>query len=173
MFVGTKSYGFTLFEMMVTLAAMAIIITTIVPEFSGMKEKHKIRGAAEIISSDLQLARSEAIKTNQSVSLSFSGVGTANWCYGINDTSGCNCDVSNACQVDGNTVRVVGSDEFSNINLSTTFNDQAATFDPDRGTTNSGTTTLTANDKTVKIILSAIGRISLCSNDYPFYPDCP
>jgi prepilin peptidase dependent protein A/type IV fimbrial biogenesis protein FimT len=121
----------------------------------------------------LQLARSEAIKTNQNVSLSFFRNGTPNWCYGINDTNGCDCRVSNACQVNGNTVRVASSDEFSNVNLTTNFAGQTATFDPDRGTTNSGTTSLTMNGKTVNIFISAIGRISLCSNDFSFYPDCP
>jgi type IV fimbrial biogenesis protein FimT len=173
MVVNAKLAGFTLIEMMVTIAVMAIIATTVVPSYNSMKEKHKMRGAAETISSDLQLARSEAIKTNQNVSLSISGDGTANWCYGINDTGGCDCNVDNACQVDGTTVRVASSNDFSNINLTTNFTSQTATFDPDRGTTNSGTTTLTANGKTVKIFISAIGRISFCSNDYSFYPLCP
>lgn len=173
MVVHSNINGFTLLEMMVSIAVMAIIATTVIPSFNDMKEKHKIRGAAESISSDLQLARSEAIKTNQNISLSFSGFGATNWCYGINDTSGCNCGVGNACQVDGATVRVASSNEFSNINLTTNFTSQTVTFDPDRGTTNSGTTTLSANGKSVKIIVSAIGRISLCSSDYSFYPDCP
>jgi type IV fimbrial biogenesis protein FimT len=173
MVVHTQRNGFTLLEMMVSIAVMAIIATTVVPSYNSMKEKHKIRGAVETISSDLQLARSEAIKTNQNVSLSFSGNGTANWCYGISDTSGCDCNVANACLVDGNTIRVGSSNEFSNINLTTSFAGQTATFDPDRGTTNSGTTSLTANGKTANIFVSAIGRISVCSNDFPFYPDCP
>lgn len=173
MFACLKQNGFTLFEMMVTIAVMAIMTTAVVPGYNSMKEKHKIRGTAETIASDLQLARSEAIKTNQNVSLSISGNGTTNWCYGINDTGGCDCSVSNACQVDGATVRVASSDDFSDINLTTNFAGQTATFDPDRGTTNSGTTTLTANGKTVKILISAIGRISFCSTDYSFYPDCP
>jgi type IV fimbrial biogenesis protein FimT len=173
MFANSKQNGFTLLEMMVTIAVMAIITTTVVPGFNSMREKHKIRGAAETIASDLQLARSEAIKTNQSVSLSISGNGTTNWCYGINDTGGCNCNVNNACQVDGTTVRVASNNDFSNTNLTTNFASQTATFDPNRGTTNSGTTTLTANGKTVKIFISAIGRISFCSTDYSFYPNCP
>ena len=173
MLVNTKQNGFTLFEMMVAIAVMAIITTTVVPEFNSMRERHKIRGAAETIASDLQLARSEAIKTNQDVSLSFNGNGTTQWCYGINDTNGCNCEVNNACQVDGTTIRVASSADFSNINLTTNFTAQTTTFDPDRGTTNSGTTTLTANGKTVKIFISAIGRISFCSTDFSFYPDCP
>ncbi len=173
MVVHAKKNGFTLIEMMVSIAVMAIIATSVVPAFNDMKEKHKIRGAVETISSDFQLARSEAIKTNQAVSLSFSGIGGTNWCYGINDSSGCNCSVNNACQVDGNTVRVASSAEFLNINLTTNFAGQTATFDPDRGTTNSGITSLTANGKTAKIFVSAIGRISVCSNDYSFYPECP
>ena len=168
-----KLNGFTLLELMVSIAVMAIIATTVVPSFNSMKEKHKMRGAAETISSDLQLARSEAIKTNQNVSLSFSGNGTTNWCYGINDSNGCDCSVDNACLVDGNPVRVSSSNEFSNINLATNFSGQTTTFDPDRGTTNSGTITLTTEGKTITIFLSAIGRISLCSDDYSSYPDCP
>ena len=173
MVVHTKVNGFTLLEMMVSVAVMAILATTVIPSFHDMKEKHKIRGAVETISGDLQLARSEAIKTNQNVSLSFSGNGTTNWCYGINDTSGCDCNVANACLVDGNTVRVSDSSEFSNINLTTNFTGQTTTFDPDRGTTNSGTTVLTVDGKSVDIFVSAIGRISICSNDFSFYPNCP
>ena len=172
-FDNSSNWGFTLLELMTTLAVLAIIITMAVPAFSGMKERHKVRGAAETVVSDLQLARLEAIKTNRDVSLSFQGSGTNNWCYGINDNNGCDCTIGSNCQVSGTTLRVTNSDEFSNISLATTFTGQNATFEPNRGTTNSGTTTLNFNGKTISVKLNAIGRISLCSNDYGFYPSCP
>jgi len=164
--------GFTLLELMTTLAVLAIIATMVVPTFSAMKERHKIRGAAETVVSDLQLARLEAIKTNRNVTLSFQGSGTNNWCYGVNDSNGCDCNIGSNCQVSGTTLRVTNSNEFSNISLATNFTGQNATFEPNRGTTNSGTTTLNFDGKSISVKLNAIGRISLCSNDYSFYPSC-
>ena len=169
----SSNEGFTLLELMTTLAVLAIIVTMVGPTFSNMKERHKVRGAAETVVSDLHLARLEAIKANRDISLSFQGSGTENWCYGVNDSNGCDCTIGNNCQVSGSTLRVTNSNEFSNISLATTFTGQNTTFEPNRGTTNSGTTTLNYNGKSINITLNAIGRIALCSNDYGFYPNCP
>ncbi|MDR3299340.1 MAG: GspH/FimT family pseudopilin [Candidatus Accumulibacter sp.] len=56
--------GFTLLELMIGVALMAILITLAVPNFSLWIRNMGIRGATESLVSGLQLARAEALKRN-------------------------------------------------------------------------------------------------------------
>lgn len=66
-----RQVGFTLTEMLITLALMAIVLALAVPNFSTWLMNHQIRNAADTAMASLQLARAEAIRTNTSVRLSF------------------------------------------------------------------------------------------------------
>ncbi len=59
-----KTAGFTLIEMLIVLAILAIIATLTAPSLGLIAEKNTIRSVAERIKSDLQWTRTEAIKRN-------------------------------------------------------------------------------------------------------------
>lgn len=61
--------GFTLIEMMVTIAIAAILVTIAVPSFKIMLANAQIRTAAQALHDGLQLARVEAIRRNERVVL--------------------------------------------------------------------------------------------------------
>lgn len=63
--------GFTLMEMMVVIAIVGIIAAAVVPNFIGWRNNAKVSQAARQIYSDLQTARTTAIKTNSTVSIDF------------------------------------------------------------------------------------------------------
>ena len=64
-----NSRGFTLIEVMVAIAIMSILVMFAAPSFTAYSENSKVRGVAESFYASAQLARLEAIRTNQRVEL--------------------------------------------------------------------------------------------------------
>lgn len=59
--------GFSLVELMVTIAVMALLMAAVAPSMTEWIANVRLRGAAEVAMTGLQRARAEAIKTNQVV----------------------------------------------------------------------------------------------------------
>jgi len=84
-----RSHGFTLVELMVTLAIAAIVMALGVPSFQGMMRNNRAATHMNEFTSALNLARSEAVKRGQSASLCPSSdqaacttIDTTNWTVG-------------------------------------------------------------------------------------------
>ena len=183
-----RSQGaFTLIEMVVTVSVLAILAAIAVPSFLNTLEKRRVVGAAEQLYADLQYARTEAIKGNRWVTITFRNVGTGtNWCYGIdqNFADDCNCDDAATCTVDG-VQKVFSNSGFRGVSItSTTFNGVAtvAGFEPRRGiprrpnnSVANGTVIFSSNSGQLNVVVSLEGRIRLCSPSSPplsGYPAC-
>jgi type IV fimbrial biogenesis protein FimT len=77
--------GFTLIELMITLAVFAVLLAVMVPSYNDMTLGSKLRSQANDLVAGAVLARSEAIKRNQSVTLCASSDGatcTGTWANG-------------------------------------------------------------------------------------------
>jgi len=61
--------GFTLVELMVTVAIAGILLSLAFPSFKAWMQNTKIRAVAESIQNGLQLARTEAVRRNTRVQL--------------------------------------------------------------------------------------------------------
>lgn len=70
------SAGFTLIELMVTIAVLGVIVTLAVPSFEHVAMTSKLRAISNELASNAYLARSEAIKRNAVVRLCSSTNGT-------------------------------------------------------------------------------------------------
>jgi len=66
-----KDSGFTLTELMVTIAVVAILASLAIPNFIAWLPNYRLRSGAEEIQSTLQLARITAIKENATATVLF------------------------------------------------------------------------------------------------------
>jgi len=99
--------GFTLIEIMMTIAIVAILVSIGIPSLGSFFDKKRLIKGAETVNSQLQLARSEAIARSADIFVNFSWTNANIWALGISTTSGCNPAVATpANQADwpGNSV---------------------------------------------------------------------
>lgn len=61
--------GFTLLEALVVLALLAVLLSLAAPSLKSLRQKHQMQSAAEQLQASLQLARSEALRRQQRVTL--------------------------------------------------------------------------------------------------------
>jgi type IV fimbrial biogenesis protein FimT len=109
--------GFTLMELMITVVVLGILAAIALPSFQSILEGRRLVGAADDLYSNLQFARSEAIKRNETIR--FQITTGANWCFGVDDDDGvvCDCNAS-ACEIDG-VLKNVTSAIYPGIQMST------------------------------------------------------
>jgi type IV fimbrial biogenesis protein FimT len=66
-----KNSGFTITELMVTIAVIAILASVAIPNFLAWLPNYRLRSGAEEIQSTLQFARLTAIKRNATATVTF------------------------------------------------------------------------------------------------------
>jgi type IV fimbrial biogenesis protein FimT len=152
-------------ELLVTLAIIVILVTMAVPSFTSFIARGRLSGAAEGLAQDLQLAKSEALRSNAAVTISFAPVGA--WCYGtVVSTSACDC----TDQVPPCSLRRVDSTAYAGVTMGlppagvTAFAGNATTFAARQGLANAGAVEFThPNSGTLRVSLGAAGQVSICS----------
>jgi len=64
-----RNRGFTLLEVLVVLAVLAVLLSLAAPSLQGLRQKHQMQSQAEQLQASLLLARSEALRRQQRVTL--------------------------------------------------------------------------------------------------------
>jgi len=177
----SKLKGYSFIEVIIILGIIGIIASIAISSYSNSISTTHLKNTANQIYSDLKLAKSEALKQNKTIFVSFSGNNT-NWCYGVNEDSPCNCNEKNSCQL-YDVEKVVSSDELNNIQLQKAKfagGGTSTAFDPNRGFAigngvRNGSIWLKANnDNQVAIIINRMGRVRYCSPQLAGYSkSCP
>jgi type IV fimbrial biogenesis protein FimT len=74
---GTRTRGFTLVELMVTIVVLVILVSVAVPSFDNIRLSSRLNSYSTDLVAGSQVARSEAIKRNAQVTLCVSTNGTS------------------------------------------------------------------------------------------------
>lgn len=132
--------GFTIIELMVVIAIVAILAALALPSFRDYIEKSRLRGAVDSVTGLMALARTEAVRQDRQVAIAFGG-STSAWCVGANmaaapatagdripDAVACDCTAPATC-----SVGAVSSTSFAGVTATAVT--AAATFNPKLGTT--------------------------------------
>jgi type IV fimbrial biogenesis protein FimT len=93
------SRGFTMIEMMVTVAVIAVLLTLVGPSMVNYLVKKRVEGAASELLTDMQYARSESVTRNTRVRMSF---GT--YCYVITAQPAAASPASSCSQTGNSTI---------------------------------------------------------------------
>lgn len=166
--------GFTLAELLVTLAVAAILVTTAIPALTDLLDSQRLRATAQRIAADLRYARTEAIKRHADIPIGVSFAPGRDWCYGISQQLPCDCRErdwrsSNACLLDLARERALHTaydDTRAQVELiDAHFSSTRTTrFDPLRGTAQAGTVSLrSAHGKRLDVRVSTLGRVRICA----------
>jgi len=182
--------GFTLIELMVTIAVLSILLTIGVPSLTSFFDRQKVVSAAEDIYANVQLAKTLALGSTKPVTFKlFNYDSSTKGYFGITDksittyssecrdgtslddltVSGMGYQVS-ADEHEGVTYEIGGDSDlrawcvqFDNVRGQvTTFNNSDAKYFLD----------INYSDLTIRLKVSQLGRISLCSNSVGSYADC-
>lgn len=62
-------YGFTMVELLITMAVLAVVLALAVPSFQGIMNRNRLTASANELVSALQTARMEAVRRNKRVAL--------------------------------------------------------------------------------------------------------
>lgn len=172
--VTSVSLGFTLTELMIVLAIIAILAAMVAPSFDDFIRKNRVKGAAEDVYGMLLQAKSEAIVRDTDIFVNVEN--GANWCVGYDTVANCVCSGSISCivPVAGQDVtQVISGTDYRDVTMSAGSD---ITFSLPRGFPNpTSTLTLSSGNWALNIVTSLRGRIRVCnpnSNAMTGYESC-
>ena len=149
-----QGFGFTLTELIVTVAIVGIIASIAVPSFARMVERYRLKEVAEGLKSDLMWMRTETIKRSCNLKVA---IDKDAWSYTIFRTAGtCDCPVGGGNCND----KVVNGSEFTGVSMSSA---SAPLFDFRRGTAFTGNAILDSTNYHVKVVVAPTGRVRICN----------
>ena len=170
--------GFTVTEILVTMLILAVIVIFAIPSYSNLINQRRLKMATEDLYNFIKASEARGLDLPSSYYLSFQPGNP--WCYGLSDSSTCNCALANSCTVQG-LQTIMSSTNYSGelLSLSTSgFNGASSnpyiTFKGNQGSIDTaGTITLsTASGLSTIISANQQGLITICSNTVSSYPSC-
>ena len=173
----SKSRGFTLIELMVTIGVLTILIVLALPSFFGAIDRRRVVDATEAVGKQIQQARTSAIETNRPIRMVFDAASDP-WCFGLTDAATCDCTTADSCTipfgVDATTLaptdyeEVVGrAGQFPGVDLVSA--PATLRFEPRRGVRDDGGNPVetvvvrSARGLEAHVMVNIIGRVSTCS----------
>ena len=174
MTIRQNEWGFTLLELMIVVAITGIIASFAMPSYQDVLERKRLKQVVESLKSDLQLARTRAIKQSQNVLVSRTTGNAGAWCYGLSTKTACSCVQATTTATDYCEIKRVLGSSFESTNMVSANGN--STFDFRRGTIGANGVTFSTDDYTSRVVFSQVGRVRICTpsgtTGLPVYPGC-
>lgn len=161
--------GVSLIELLTIIAITAVLVVVAVPSFVSYVQLNRIKVLSQNLYYNLQYARSEAIKRNASIYVTFT-TGTS-WCYGINVGSACTCSTPSTCTLGATT----SNNTQATLSL-TGSSSSSLIFEPNHGGANSTPTltyAVTGGTSAINVMVGLTGNMQTCSANVSGYSACP
>lgn len=160
--------GFTLIELILALALVAILVAVALPSYRSLRQEQMVRAATQAIYTDVMLLKSEAVKRGVPLTLKLFNVGQSNWCYRIAIDGTCNSCADQCSSIEGR--KGVNADEFGSVILDSNFtksgtvialefNNRRGDFRSLYGGVSNGSICLKIGEHEYAVIVSKIGRV--------------
>jgi prepilin-type N-terminal cleavage/methylation domain-containing protein len=188
--------GFTLIELMVVIAVVAIITSFALPSYRTILEKRQVTSGAEQLTAFLSSAQFESVKRNEIVGVNYQLNG-GNWCFSMAvpdidslvpdiDSPSCNC-ADGTCSPGSELVRDFHAAVLTKPDILVAANlgdDDTVFFDPVRGLVVGAETVeiqlISPDEETyaINVEMSPTGRVKICSDSdrasysVPGYEEC-
>jgi type IV fimbrial biogenesis protein FimT len=174
-----RGAGFTLVELLVSVALAAIVATLGSASYAGWVETRHLHDTAHEIGLNLHLARTAALNRQERVSATVLLGRTGHHCHVVHagPVDACRCTANGASHCDADTalLRTITLSPSQSVRLQSTA--ASIHFDPRAGTaTPAGRVTVTSRSgRQVQNVVSATGRVRRCasSNQELAHAMCP
>jgi type IV fimbrial biogenesis protein FimT len=163
----SSDIGFTLVELLITIALIAVVLALAAPSFTSTLANKRMEGVAGEFVTDLQYTRSEAVQRNANVRLSTGSAGSCYTIYVWTGAGSCTCTGTpgSACTGGPTELKTVqfGSSGAA-VTPSVTFE-----FEPVRGALQGGvdqSATVSSSSGAWQLradVLGVVGRVLTCS----------
>ena len=168
--------GFTVIELMIVVAVVAIITSIALPSYRTIIEKRQVTSGAEKLGAFLSAVQMESVKRSENITVSYDRTDAETWCIGIvSGTADCDCtdtDPATAdCKID-NQVRIINDSDMMYAGIMDRMDgDGSFTYDPARGLMLNHADAMELelvsdnNAYALNVQVTATGRVKTCSND--------
>ncbi|WP_115717417.1 pilus assembly FimT family protein [Gallaecimonas mangrovi] len=175
--------GFTLLELLITIAVVSILASIAVPSFQSVVKERQLAQAAESIRNQILLGKSEAVRLNQDLHFFVSNYSTssqASWCVGVtsesvSDGDECNCAFfldpaisSGKCDLAGSgAARALQANDLKGVKVYTSPSDHLFTLNARNKGSEAGNLCVVREDDPSEgrcVTLSSFGKVSIVDN---------
>jgi prepilin-type N-terminal cleavage/methylation domain-containing protein len=182
--------GFTLIEVLIAIAVVAIVASLALPSYRSIIEKRQVTSGAEQLAAFLSAVQMESVKRSENITVSYQS--GANWCIGVaTGVDACDCtdtDPATADCVIDSQVRVVNNSNLTYPDVVSAIDgDGAFIFDPARGLIYDDSGFAAFDEAELEMVsadgtyamnvqITSTGRVKMCSDSddkaVPGYKTC-
>lgn len=146
----TKQRGFTLMELIITIAVLGILGAIAVLNAPAILNTYRVKGAARQLYSDMQMARLTAIKGGRAWCVIFNGSPFTS--YIVVDSGDGTCDAGDTVDAIGEKTVAIAS-EYPGVTMTHNFSGNTLNFNPN-GTAEGGAATLCNSSRGQQVVVN-------------------